>query len=193
MLRRPCLSAPGVAFVPHGLLRVFASSVAVVVVVHGGSGGHSVPVSNFLIRCSSRSILPRVSLSSWLSEITCVQRPRTYTCVSARSSLVHKSTLVYDCDSILTDGYPRAVLPPPPPAASTGLTDAGVSTFIMESAAMASGTLRALRLGGCPVGSLTAQVALLAALGGLAKYRSLLLLFPAEPRLIFGHGRSDYL
>lgn len=40
----------------------------------------------------------------------------------------------------------------------TGITDAAVSNFIMESQAVASGSLHSLRLGGCPIGSLTAQV-----------------------------------
>lgn len=39
-----------------------------------------------------------------------------------------------------------------------GMEDAAVSTFLMESQATASGALQSLRLGGCPIGSLTAQV-----------------------------------
>ncbi|CAM9295012.1 unnamed protein product [Ectocarpus sp. 6 AP-2014] len=45
--------------------------------------------------------------------------------------------------------------------ACTGITDAAVSNFIMESEAVASGSLHSLRLGGCPIGSLTAQALLM--------------------------------
>ncbi|CAM9329536.1 unnamed protein product, partial [Hapterophycus canaliculatus] len=46
-------------------------------------------------------------------------------------------------------------------AASEGVTDAAISTFVMESQAVSSGALQSLHLGGCPVGSLTAQALLM--------------------------------
>lgn len=56
---------------------------------------------------------------------------------------------------------PPCSIPRPPVPKSdrtSGISDMAVSNFIMESQAMASGRLRSLRLGGCPIGGLTAQV-----------------------------------
>ncbi|CAM9502881.1 unnamed protein product, partial [Ectocarpus sp. 8 AP-2014] len=77
------------------------------------------------------------------------------------------STLKIDACSVVTGAFfPRLAEGCPSltqlsAEACTDITDAAVSNFIMESQAVASGSLHSLRLGGCPIGSLTAQALLM--------------------------------